>query len=1207
MLKRIVVTFLLFFSIILFGQENCNNSIDDDGDGKIDLNDTDCICNNPLLSSLLPNHSFETYSFCPDNFSELDLATPWNQATNGTTDYYNTCNFIMPAIMNSGLQNFPNGNGIVGAFYRESWKEYLGLQLSSPLIAGTNYQLTFQIASLTSNSNGHSTPYNINIFEPVNITMFGNPNNTTFPLNTLLSPNIIDSNWIDIGNVKYIPSSNWNEITMTFTPNTNINSIMIGAPIVLPVSYDDPELQIGEVYSYFLYDNLILNKSSDFKINIHSTGNLCSNDLVLHSNLTSNLPTNTTYQWYKNNIAINNANNPTYSIPFNLSNIGTYCVKVTTGNDCFISNRLNIQNNIPSPNIIATQPSCINLNGSINVSTLAAEYSFNGGTIWQTSPNSGPLPPSRYFIKIKTASGCVSESIAIDLLPAQLLPPPTYSTIQPSCPNQQGTGISITIESQGSLFSFDDGLTWTTNNTANNLLANSNYYIRYKDLNGCMSNRAQVYLYTQYIPYPPNVTISQPTNCLNNFGTITVTTNAILYSFDNGLTWNTSPISPPLPQGTYYVKVKLSNNSCSSLAKTVVINPPLNAPAPPTFNISQPLSCTSPFGIITITSLAFQYSFDNGFTYTSNPNSGLLAIGTYLIKVKNSSNCESSSISVTINAPTDYPSAPLFTINQPDCYSTNGSISITSLASEYSFDNGVTWSTNPTLTNLPAASYHLKIKNTLGCISSGAIGIIIPFIDITSLPNLISPQTFCIQQNATINSILITGQNIKWYDSPTNGNVLPITTALVNGTTYYASQAINGCESNRIPVLVQIQNTPTPTGNANQSFCTSQNATVSDIVTNGTNVIWYNSATNTTPLANTTLLTNNTTYYATQTINGCESVNRLAVTISLINTLNATNYSETICDDLNNSTEKINLSDYNSNLIASTGNTVKYYLDYNEALLNSNQQINNFSNFNLTLGTTIFYVRIDSPNTCFQIVTLTLELVSKPIIPINDIEPLCEGKEIIINAGNNYDSYTWSTGETSQSITITQGGNYSVTVTENHGTTICSSTKNFTVVTSNIANIQEVINTDWTDQNNTITVLLNSSSQGNYEYSINGSDFQDSNTFTNLEIGEYTVYVRDKNGCGMVSEAVYLLTYPKFFTPNGDGFNDYWKIKFSEKEANLLVKVFDRYGKFLKQFGTNSIGWDGKYLGKDMPSTDYWFVVTRANGKEYKGHFSLKR
>lgn len=579
---------------------------------------------------------------------------------------------------------------------------------------------------------------------------------------------------------------------------------------------------------------------------------------------------------------------------------------------------------------------------------------------------------------------------------------------------------------------------------------------------------------------------------------------------------------------------------------------------------------------------------------------------TYYVSRQNGSCPESprTPVTVTIN-PT--PMAPISS-NQIFCESQNASLNDITISGQnikwYSSNSGSM--DLPTNTILQNNTTYYASQTINGCESTRTP--ILITITPNPLPTITSPQTFCIQQNATLNDIALTGQNIKWYDALTNGNLLSNTTPLGNGTTYYASQTINGCESNRTPVTIQIQNTPTPIGNANQSFCSTANATVSDIIINGTNVNWYNATTSTIPLANNTLLTNNTTYFATQTINGCESVNRLAVTISLINTLNATNYSEVICDDLNNNTEIINLSNYNSNLIASTGNTYSYYNSYNSALnQNSVGQINNFTSYNLALGTNTFYVRIDSPNTCFQIVTLTLELVSKPIIPINDMAPICEGSFITLNGGNNYDSYSWSTGATSQTITITQPGNYSVVVTESHGATTCTSTKNFTVVNSNIATIKEIISSDWTENNNTITVLLNSNSQGNYEYSINGTDFQNSNIFDNLETGEYTVFVRDKNGCGIVSEELYLLMYPKFFTPNGDGYNDYWKIKFSENEPNLTIKIFDRYGKFLKQLGANSIGWDGKYLGKDLPSSDYWFVVTRENGKEYKGHFSLKR
>lgn len=605
-------------------------------------------------------------------------------------------------------------------------------------------------------------------------------------------------------------------------------------------------------------------------------------------------------------------------------------------------------------------------------------------------------------------------------------------------------------------------------------------------------------------------------------------------------------------------------------------------------------------------STSFNWYIDSINTSELTNSTPLINGHTYYVSRQNGSCPESSRTPVTITInPT--PIAPTSS-NQTFCENVNASLNNIVITGQ-----NIKWyNSNTILTDIPNST--LLQNNTTyyasqtinGC-ESNRIPVLITIIPNT-LPTITSPQNFCIEQNASLNNIAITGQNIKWYDSPTSGNLLPNTTTLVNGTTYYASQTVTGCESNRVPVLVQIQNTPAPTGSANQSFCSTQNATVSDIITNGTNVIWYPSLTSTTPLANSTVLSNNTTYYATQTINSCESVNRLAVTISLNNTLNATNYSETICDDLNDNIEIKNLANYNSNLITSTGNVFSYYDTYNNALSqNSSGQITNFANYNLTLGTTTFYVRIASPNTCFQIVTLTLELVSKPIIPINNIEPLCEGKNITLNGGNNYDSYTWSTGETSQQITITQPGNYSVVVNENHGTITCSSTKVFTVVNSNIATIQEIISSDWSDNYNTITVVLNNSSQGNYEYSLNGIDFQDSNVFNNLEAGEHTVFVKDKNGCGMISEELFLLMYPKFFTPNGDGYNDFWKIKFSENEPNLTIKIFDRYGKFLKQLGTNSIGWDGKYLGKDVPSSDYWFVVIRENGKEHKGHFSLKR
>jgi gliding motility-associated-like protein len=89
-----------------------------------------------------------------------------------------------------------------------------------------------------------------------------------------------------------------------------------------------------------------------------------------------------------------------------------------------------------------------------------------------------------------------------------------------------------------------------------------------------------------------------------------------------------------------------------------------------------------------------------------------------------------------------------------------------------------------------------------------------------------------------------------------------------------------------------------------------------------------------------------------------------------------------------------------------------------------------------------------------------------------------------------------------------------------------------------------------------------------------------------------------------------IVDYPKFFTPNNDGFNDLWNVFDLADQPDATIYLFDRYGKLLKQMSTVGEGWDGTYNSAEMPSTDYWFKINyKENGqfKEFKSHFSLKR
>lgn len=598
--------------------------------------------------------------------------------------------------------------------------------------------------------------------------------------------------------------------------------------------------------------------------------------------------------------------------------------------------------------------------------------------------------------------------------------------------------------------------------------------------------------------------------------------------------------------------------------------------------------------------------YDSAISTTPLDKTTPLTNGQIYYATKQEGECPESSgrlaVTVTIN-PT--PAAPIAN-DQVFCKNNNATI-----ANLIAVGQNLKWySTSTDATILPSNTllennidYYVSQTGT-ECESSRSV------VHVTVYPEIVpiatTPQLFCSQQNATLNDIAISGQNIKWYDSQLGDNLLSYTTVLVNGKTYYATQTSNSCESTRVPVVISIQNTAAPTAAANQTFCAIQNSTLAEISINGSNIIWYNSISDTNPLSNTTILTNGTTYYATQTVNNCSSVNRVAITVDLINSLNANDYSEIMCDDLNDGSELITISNYNSSLISNTTNcTFDYYSSLSGATTkDSTTLIPSTTNYKLGIGSKTIYVRITSNNGCYQIVQLNLTVVTKPIIAIPDRVAICENNSVTIDAGVGFDSYLWSTGSTLQRINITQPDSYSVSVTKNHGSIACSATKNFTTVLSNIATISSIITEDWTDSDNVITV--NTTGIGAYEYSIDGVNYQESNVFNELNSGVVTVYIRDKNGCGITQEEVSLLIYPKYFTPNGDGYNDAWSIRLATAEPQMRVTIFDRYGKLLKtlRYGAS---WDGKHNGNELPSTDYWFIVIRENGQEYKGHFTLKR
>jgi gliding motility-associated-like protein len=174
----------------------------------------------------------------------------------------------------------------------------------------------------------------------------------------------------------------------------------------------------------------------------------------------------------------------------------------------------------------------------------------------------------------------------------------------------------------------------------------------------------------------------------------------------------------------------------------------------------------------------------------------------------------------------------------------------------------------------------------------------------------------------------------------------------------------------------------------------------------------------------------------------------------------------------------------------------------------------------------------------------------------------------------------------------------------------CSETAQITLKTlassQNLSSLPTPIIKEFTGGKNSIE-LITPSTNSNYEFSIDGINYQSNTLFTSVPKGNYIAYIRNTTNCEYATYPFTILDYPTFFSPNGDGSNDFWNVEHLENYPNSIIYIFDRYGKLLKQIDSNSIGWNGTYNGSSLPADDYWFRLVLNENQIVNGHFSLKR
>ena len=366
---------------------------------------------------------------------------------------------------------------------------------------------------------------------------------------------------------------------------------------------------------------------------------------------------------------------------------------------------------------------------------------------------------------------------------------------------------------------------------------------------------------------------------------------------------------------------------------------------------------------------------------------------------------------------------------------------------------------------------------------------------------------------------------------------------------------------------------------------------------------------------NYTNLSNNQTVYAlvTNTITNCSNTAEIVLSV---NTTIANTATLKVCDDF----EETGIVSFDLSLAENQildGESADiiilgYYDSYNNALLQINELNNNYTNtepYNQTI-----FARLEQNGSCYSIAEINLTVEYIPALLEDETVYYCLNSfpetislfgGIVDDVPNNY-AYLWSTGETTISIDVNEIGTYEVFVTKPLG---CTNKRTITLLPSSTAIVETVEVIDLSE-NNIVTIVV--SGDGEYLYALDDENgiYQESSTFNDVPAGIHAVYVKDiKANCGIISEDISVLGFPKFFTPNGDTKNDTWQIKgfTSNFDIPVVVNIFNRYGKLLAVLNTENLSWDGSHNGELMPTDDYWFVAQLNDGRIHKGHFTLKR
>lgn len=504
--------------------------------------------------------------------------------------------------------------------------------------------------------------------------------------------------------------------------------------------------------------------------------------------------------------------------------------------------------------------------------------------------------------------------------------------------------------------------------------------------------------------------------------------------------------------------------------------------------------------------------------------------------------------------------------------------------------------------------------------------------------------------NGAVNlSATASSGDVLWFEAETSNSPIFtgsnfITPLLTSTTTYYVLASENGCLTGlKQPVTASIYEIPiinpdnvlkncdvdgNPDGftdfnleEANNAISLGdQNLTITYYLSNADAEQKIN-AVNPAPFQNSTA---NLVYARAETERGCYAIANVKLEVSATTPGYLEELISCELDDVNDGRTTFDLTLATQNILSQLpvqNLSVSYYRNNQDAILEQNEILPQNTYTNETPYSQSLFVRVESEDNgdCYNIgENLVLTVNSRPEFEVNPSDIFCVNRDPITlftyNPSGTY-TYEWrdSNGTilgNNSTLSVAKGGIYTVIA---RSTLDCESLpRTILVEESSVASVVlEDITIRDNSENNTIAIndQNNNLGIGDYRYALDDAlgFYQEEPLFENVTPGKHAIYVRDVNGCGTAQIDVYLIGFPKFFTPNNDGINDTWQVDGINSQPASKIYIFDKFGKLLHQVEANGPGWDGYYNGNAMPSTDYWYMVQLEDGRTQKGHFSLIR